>query len=145
MLELEDSREEIIVTFLVILELMKNQKIRITQEEAFGKIVIDLVEDEPAAEAAGTVNEVIEPEISEPENMVSQSVNVEQEPEEVPEKPRKRHLVARPKKGAVVLSRHAMPIKAKRPGKDGFLIARGSRIWSRRKNRNRRIKGYKKN
>ena len=47
MLELEDSKEEIIVTFLVILELMKNQKIRITQEEAFGKILIDLVEVEP--------------------------------------------------------------------------------------------------
>ena len=46
MLELEDSKEEIIVTFLVILELMKHQKIRITQEEAFGKILIDLVDPE---------------------------------------------------------------------------------------------------
>ena len=44
MLELQDSKEEIIVTFLVVLELMKNQKIRITQEEAFGKILIDLIE-----------------------------------------------------------------------------------------------------
>ena len=43
MLELENSREEIIVTFLVILELMKSQKIRITQDEAFGRIWIDLV------------------------------------------------------------------------------------------------------
>ena len=56
MLELEDSKEEIIVTFLVVLELMKNQKIRITQEEAFGKILIDLIdsaeeEEETAAEA----------------------------------------------------------------------------------------------
>lgn len=33
-----------IVTFLVILELMKSQKIRITQEEAFGRITIDAVE-----------------------------------------------------------------------------------------------------
>ena len=46
MLELQDSKEEIIVTFLVILELMKNQKIRITQEEAFGKIMIDLIDPE---------------------------------------------------------------------------------------------------
>ena len=49
MLELEDSKEEIIVTFLVILELMKSQQIRITQEEAFGKIIIDLADPEETA------------------------------------------------------------------------------------------------
>ena len=49
MLEREDSKEEIIVTFLVILELMKYQKIRITQEEAFGRILIDLVEQDSKA------------------------------------------------------------------------------------------------
>ena len=52
MLEREDSKEEIIVTFLVVLELMKNQMIRITQEETFGKIAIDLVDpNEPEQEA----------------------------------------------------------------------------------------------
>ena len=85
MLELEDSKEEIIVTFLVVLELMKNQKIRITQEEAFGKILIDLIdpaeeEEETAAEAE--VNPEPEPEMipeSEPE------VIPEPEPEMIPE------------------------------------------------------------
>ena len=85
MLELEDSKEEIIVTFLVVLELMKNQKIRITQEEAFGKILIDLIdpaeeEEETAAEAE--VNPEPEPEmIPEPEP----EVNPEPEPEMIPE------------------------------------------------------------
>ena len=70
MLELEDSKEEIIVTFLVILELMKHQKIRITQEEAFGKILIDLVdpeeenspETEPLPEEPEMIPEEVEPE-----------------------------------------------------------------------------------
>ena len=63
MLELQDSKEEIIVTFLVILELMKSQKIRITQEEAFGKIVIDLVEGEPAEPELLPEQEPVEPEL----------------------------------------------------------------------------------
>lgn len=58
MLELENSREEIIVTFLVILELMKSQKIRITQDEAFGKILIDLVE--PGEETEPTEQDPME-------------------------------------------------------------------------------------
>ena len=125
MLELEDSKEEIIVTFLVILELMKNQKIRITQEEAFGKILIDLVEDSEA-EATAPVEEP-EPELI-----------------ETLERPQKRHLVRRPRKGAVSIGRHALPMVARRLGKDRFLIARRKRIWNRRKSRDRRIKGYKK-
>ena len=60
MLELEDSKEEIIVTFLVILELMKAQKIKITQDEAFGKILIDLVE--PGQEESGEAEPVEMPE-----------------------------------------------------------------------------------
>ena len=85
MLELEDSKEEIIVTFLVVLELMKNQKIRITQAEAFGKILIDLIdpaeeEEETAAEAE--VNPEPEPEmIPEPEP----EVIPEAKPEVIPE------------------------------------------------------------
>ena len=50
MLELQNSKEEIIVTFLVVLELMKNQKIRITQEEAFGRILIDLIDPDEEKE-----------------------------------------------------------------------------------------------
>ena len=173
MLELEDSKEEIIVTFLVILELMKNQKIRITQEEAFGKILIDLVEpekpeepedEEPAQEEPASVAESDEEELVEPasleeeaepvfmaepaqEDMQEPAQEDMQEPEQkdVQEPPRKRHLIARPRMGAASLSRHTMPIKAKRMGKDRYLIARGSRIWSRRRNRDRRIRGYKKN
>ena len=173
MLELEDSKEEIIVTFLVILELMKNQKIRITQEEAFGKILIDLVEpekpeepedEEPAQEEPASVAESDEEELVEPasleeeaepvfmaepaqEDMQEPAQEDMQEPaqEDVQEPPRKRHLIARPRMGAASLSRHTMPIKAKRMGKDRYLIARGSRIWSRRRNRDRRIRGYKKN
>ena len=189
MLELEDSKEEIIVTFLVILELMKNQKIRITQEEAFGKILIDLAEPEkpeepededPAQEEPASVAESDEEELVEPASLEEEAEPVfmaepaqedmqepaqedmqepaqedvqepaqedMQEPEQkdVQEPPRKRHLIARPRMGAASLSRHTMPIKAKRMGKDRYLIARGSRIWSRRRNRDRRIRGYKKN
>ena len=67
MLELENSKEEIIVTFLVILELMKHQKIRITQEEAFGRILIDLID--PGAEKAEPETEAVTEEESEPEPM----------------------------------------------------------------------------
>ena len=178
MLELEDSKEEIIVTFLVILELMKNQKIRITQEEAFGKILIDLAEpekpeepenEEPVQEEPASVAESDEEELVEPASLEEEAEPVfmaepdtapetgdlsaanaepevpEPEQKDVQEPPRKRHLIARPRMGAASLSRHTMPIKAKRMGKDRYLIARGSRIWSRRRNRDRRIRGYKKN
>ena len=79
MLETQGSREEIIVTFLVILELMKNQKIRITQEEPFGKITIDLIDpNEPDEEIPEPAEETfIEPEplkqeIPEPESAVEE-------------------------------------------------------------------------
>ena len=67
MLELENSKEEIIVTFLVILELMKHQKIRITQEEAFGRILIDLID--PGEEKLEPETEAVTEEESEPEPM----------------------------------------------------------------------------
>ena len=100
MLEQEDSKEEIIVTFLVILELMKNQMIRITQEETFGKIAIDLVDpNEPEPEAApqepeeepqerepepAPIPEEPEPE---PENIKPEPEEPEIEPASVPEEP----------------------------------------------------------
>ena len=134
MLELEDSKEEIIVTFLVILELMKSQKIRITQEEAFGKILIDLVEEsEPTEPDPG-------PEEAEPEPEAAESDSGCEEPEaEKPCAPVKRHLVRRPRKGALSIGRRALPIVSGRQRKNRFLIARGSRIWSRRRNRKQRI------
>ena len=80
MLEQEDSKEEIIVTFLVILELMKNQMIRITQEETFGKIAIDLVDpNEPEPEAAPQ-----EPE-EEPQEREPEPAPIPEEPEPEPE------------------------------------------------------------
>lgn len=95
MLEREDSKEEIIVTFLVILELMKNQMIRITQEETFGKIAIDLVdpnESEPEALPQEREAEPQEPEpdpASIPEETEAEPEEelelIPAEPEEVPE------------------------------------------------------------
>ena len=76
MLELENSKEEIIVTFLVILEMMKYQRIRITQEEPFGKITIDLMEPEEK-DAADVPAEPEEPAEQEPEE-----AEVPAEPEE---------------------------------------------------------------
>ena len=63
MLELEDNREEVIVTFLVVLELMKSQKIRVIQEEPFGRITIELTgPDDLDAEAESEDNSPIDPE-----------------------------------------------------------------------------------
>ena len=81
MLELENSKEEIIVTFLVILELMKHQKIRITQEEAFGRILIDLID--PGEEKAEPETEAVTEE--EPEPMPEAESETEAEPEPMPE------------------------------------------------------------
>ena len=181
MLELENSREEIIVTFLVILELMKSQKIRITQDEAFGRIWIDLVtpgeetepteqdlmeqdpmesdpmgpepleqdsvepelmadpEPEPAAEPEPIAE--LKPDLiadPEPEPIVEPEPEliVEPEPEliiEAEPEPVRRHLITRPRQHMTGPGRHAFPITAKRMRKDKFRLARGNRIWKRRK------------
>ena len=191
MLELENSREEIIVTFLVILELMKSQKIRITQDEAFGRIWIDLVtpgeETEPTEqdlmeqdpmESDPMGPEPLEQDSVEPEPMEQDSVDtepmedsepgpaaepeltaelkldliadpepepivepepeliVEPEPEPIIEaepEPVRRHLITRPRQHMTGPGRHAFPITAKRMRKDKFRLARGNRIWKRRK------------
>ena len=193
MLELENSREEIIVTFLVILELMKSQKIRITQDEAFGRIWIDLVtpgeETEPTEqdlmeqdpmESDPMEPEPLEQDSVEPELMEQDSVDtelmeqdsVEPEPMEDPEpgpaaepeltaelkldliadpepelivepepepiieaepEPVRRHLITRPRQHMTGPGRHAFPITAKKMRKDKFRLARGNRIWKRRK------------
>ena len=183
MLELENSREEIIVTFLVILELMKSQKIRITQDEAFGRIWIDLVtpgeETEPTEqdlmeqdpmESDPMGPEPLEQDSVEPELMEQNSVDtepmadpepepaaepepiaelkpdliadpepepiVEPEPEQIIEyepEPVRRHLITRPRQHMTGPGRHAFPITAKRMRKDKFRLARGNRIWKRRK------------
>ena len=193
MLELENSREEIIVTFLVILELMKSQKIRITQDEAFGRIWVDLVtpgeETEPTEqdlmeqdpmESDPMGPEPLEQDSVEPEPMEQDSVDtelmeqdsVDMEPMEDPEpgpaaepeltaelkldliadpepelivepepelivdpepEPVRRHLITRPRQHMTGPGRHAFPITAKRMRKDKFRLARGNRIWKRRK------------
>ncbi len=217
MLELENSREEIIVTFLVILELMKSQKIRITQDEAFGRILIDLVtpgeetepteqepmesgpvepdpvepesmesdpaepeppeqdpvepepieqgsvetepmadpESGPAAEPDLTAElkldliaepepeSIIEPEPEsiiepEPEPIIEPEPKpiIEPEPEPVIEsepEPVRRHLITRPRQHMTGPGRHAFPITARKMRKDKFRLARGNRIWKRRK------------
>ena len=85
MLELEDSKEEIIVTFLVILELMKHQKIRITQEEAIGKILIDLVDpEEDSSTEEGSTEESFTEDSSTKESFTEDS-SAEAEP--LPEEP----------------------------------------------------------
>ena len=178
MLELENSREEIIVTFLVILELMKSQKIRITQDEAFGRILIDLVT--PGEETEPTEQDLMEQDPMEPEPLEQDSVEpelmeqdsvdmepmadpepgpaaepepiaelkldliadpepeliVEPEPELIVEpepEPVRRHLITRPRQHMTGPGRHAFPITAKRMRKDKFRLARGNRIWKRRK------------
>ena len=84
MLELEDSKEEIIVTFLVILELMKHQKIRITQEEAFGKILIDLVdpEEDSSTEEGSTEESFTEDSSTKERSAEDSSAEAEPLPEE---------------------------------------------------------------
>ena len=41
LLETQESKEEVIVTFLILLELMKNQKVHIVQDSICGKILIE--------------------------------------------------------------------------------------------------------
>ena len=122
MLEREDSKEEIIVTFLVILELMKYQKIRITQEEAFGRILIDLVEQD--SKAAGEDP----PEPEEPKPVPSAD---EAEPDPSPVK-KKRILRAGTRKWKIGSEHIRMPITARRMRQQLLRIARGRRLWYRR-------------
>lgn len=163
MLEREDSKEEIIVTFLVILELMKNQMIRITQEETFGKIAIDLVDpNEPEPEAGPQEREPdsapipedmeAEPEpilpepAEEPEPILPEPAEEpelilpvpEEEPELIPEEPepepvRKRHLIGRPRQKTMTGSRHFFPHGRKRTSGSIYRNARSARIWNRKR------------
>jgi segregation and condensation protein A len=159
MLEQEDSKEEIIVTFLVILELMKNQMIRITQEETFGKIAIDLVDpNEPEPEAVpqepeeepqerepepAPIPEEPEPEPEnrkpepeEPELILEEPDTIPEEPEPIFQEPAlRRHLVSRPRRSRAAGSRHAFPRSDSKSSKSAFRNARGSRIWNRKRNR----------
>lgn len=50
LLQKQESREGVIVTFLVILEMIKDGEIRVSQDEAFGEITIDSVSGEEEAE-----------------------------------------------------------------------------------------------
>ena len=46
LLEKQHSRMQIVVTFLAVLELMKLGRIQVTQDETFGEIEIESLEDE---------------------------------------------------------------------------------------------------
>ena len=155
MLELENSKEEIIVTFLVILELMKHQKIRITQEEAFGRILIDLID--PGEEKAEPETEAVTEEESEPETMPEAESETEAEPESIedptpepepieeptPEAeeehkpPVKRHLVYRSGQHRLGGGRYVFRYAVGRKRIFFFHKMRGNRIWKRNRKRNK--------
>lgn len=142
MLELEASKEEIIVTFLVILELMKYQKIRITQEEAFGRITIDLADPEKEAEPdPEPEEEEAEPE-PEPEPAQEEAEaepepeqEEEQEPEPLSEPPMKRHLVRRAGQRRLGSGCGLHRFTAGRARRDFWSKERGKRIWKRKRRR----------
>ena len=74
LLESQESREEVIVTFLILLELMKTQKVQIVQDSIGGKILIETVPSDrtPAsAEAA--------PEETLPEGLARADEGIEKE------------------------------------------------------------------
>ena len=159
MLELQDNKEEIIVTFLVVLELMKNQKIRITQEEAFGKILIDLIdpaEEKEETSAEAEVNPEPEPEmipepepeaevIPEPETdtvpvqmpqiqaIPEMKSEIEAAPEPAQKLPVKKHLVYRSRQNRLGAGRHAFRFVGKRMRGALLRKVRGDRIWKRKR------------
>ena len=63
LLEAQPGKTQIIVTFLAILELMKTGKIRISQEEAFGEILVESLEDEGTVVIPYTENDDSEDEL----------------------------------------------------------------------------------
>ncbi|MBI5879409.1 MAG: segregation/condensation protein A [Chloroflexi bacterium] len=60
------SRVEIVVSFLAVLELMKQRKIVVRQDELFGDIMIELAPIEAAPPSSATPNESDEPSFVEP-------------------------------------------------------------------------------
>jgi len=88
LLEAENNREDVIVTFLVVLELMKLQVIHITQEEIGGPIYIEAGKAEaPVEEAAEPAQPAEEP--AEPEQPAEEPAEPAQPAEEPtePEQP----------------------------------------------------------
>ena len=86
LLESQESKEEVIVTFLILLELMKVQKVHIVQDSICGKILIEASEaaDASAAEAETQVS----PESEEPEEVpASPAIEAEAQPASGSEEP----------------------------------------------------------
>ncbi|MBQ8054349.1 MAG: segregation/condensation protein A [Lachnospiraceae bacterium] len=143
MLELENSKEEIIVTFLVILELMKYQKIRITQEEPFGRILIDLIDpEEQQAEPEAKTTPEAEPEAemmpeAEPEPEMTLEAEPEPETPEEPKPPVKRHLVYRSGQHRLGGGRYVYRYTVGRKRIFFYHKMRGNRIWKRNRKRNK--------
>ena len=72
LLESRESREEVIVTFLILLELIKTQKVHILQDTIGGKILVEASSDLPASsEESGFA-----PEIEESAGLASPDVTV---------------------------------------------------------------------
>ncbi len=91
LLENQESKEEIIVTFLVVLELIRESRIRVRQDEIFGRILIEAVppeerQEQAPAEPAETPSpeEKEEPETLPPEPVETEPFQEEPE-EETPE------------------------------------------------------------
>ena len=90
------------------------------EPEPIAELKLDLIVDpEPEPIVEPVPESMVEPE---PESIV------EPEPEPV-----RRHLITRPRKHMTGPGRHAFPISAKKMRKDKFRLARGNRIWKRRK------------
>ena len=73
LLESQESKEEVIVTFLILLELMKNQKVQIVQDSICGKILIESSE-------TGENNSSVLPETTPAEDPAETELTVMEDP-----------------------------------------------------------------
>ena len=89
LLESQESKEEVIVTFLILLELMKTQKVHIVQDSICGKILVESTETEEnnssVSESSVTESSVTEAFVSEtaPADDISEA-DAYAEPEYIP-------------------------------------------------------------
>ncbi len=78
LLESQESREEVIVTFLILLELMKTQKVQIVQDSIGGKILIETVpSDRTPASAEAALEETADVALTGSPEQASQTDEVE--------------------------------------------------------------------
>ena len=87
LLESQESKEEVIVTFLILLELMKNQKVHIVQDSICGKILIESSETgehNPAILPEATALEAPADEVPVDETLVDEAPVDEASADELP-------------------------------------------------------------